>query len=166
MPGRLRFRRVTADDLADVHRLHSDPETNRHNPYGADADMGVTRERLAGWLRHWDENGFGYELIDDESGCVGICGYRRDVWLGRDVLNLYWRLHPSVWGRGYALEAGRHSLDGAIASAGDELVVARMTADNAASQHIAERLGMLPRPDLSAHVDGAPWVVYAAPERG
>jgi ribosomal-protein-alanine N-acetyltransferase len=158
---RLRYRRLTAADLADVHRLHSDPETNRHNPYGADPDLGVTRDRLAGWLRHWDENGFGYELIDDDSGCVGICGFRRDVWLGRDVLNLYWRLDPSVWGRGYALEAGRHSLDGALGCANEELVVARMTDDNAASQHIAEKLGMRLRPELTADLDGARWVVYA-----
>jgi RimJ/RimL family protein N-acetyltransferase len=157
------YRRVTADDLADVHRLHSDPETNRHNPYGADADLEVTRDRLAGWSRHWDENGFGYEMIDDESRGVGICGVRRDVWLGRDVLNLYWRLDPSVWGRGYALEAGRHSLDTALGHASGELVVARMTDDNAASRHIAERLGMQSRPDLAAEVDGARWIVYVAP---
>jgi RimJ/RimL family protein N-acetyltransferase len=122
----------------------------------------VTRERLIGWVSHWEENGFGYELIDDVSGCVGICGFRRDSWLGHDVLNLYWRLDPSVWGRGYALEAGRHSLEGALAKAGDSLVVARMTDDNAASQHIAEKLGMLPRADLAADVDGAHWTVYAA----
>ena len=159
----LTFRRITADDLAVAHALHADPATNLHNPYGADPDLATTREHLDGWVRHWREHGFGYELIDDGTGIVGICGVRRDVWQGLHVLNLYWRLVPEVWGRGYATTAGAHALEMAIAARHREPVVARLVDGNAASARIAEKLGMVRAPGLDATVDGADWVIYLAP---
>jgi RimJ/RimL family protein N-acetyltransferase len=157
----LSFRRIVEDDLAIAHRLHSDPATNLHNPYGADPDLETTRERLAEWLRHWEEYGFGYELIDDGTGIVGICGVRRDVWQGLHVLNLYWRLLPEVWGRGYATPAGARALELARSVRHRELIVARLVDGNAASARIAEKLGMQRRADLDASADGADWVIYA-----
>ena len=161
MTAPLSFRRITPGDLAILHTLHSDPATNLHNPYGADPDLETTRERLDEYVRHWDEYGFGYELIDDGSGVIGICGVRRDVWQGLHVLNLYWRLLPEVWGRGYATSAGAHALEMAQAARHRERVVARMVAGNAASARIAEKLGMARAPELDATVDGADWVIYA-----
>jgi RimJ/RimL family protein N-acetyltransferase len=157
----LTFRRVTADDLEIVARLHSDPATNAHNPYGADADLDVTRSRLEEFVRHWDDYGFGYELICDADEVIGICGVRRDVWQSLQVLNLYWRLLPEFWGRGYARAAGQHALDAARAVRHREPVIARIVAGNAASEHLAEKLGMSRRPDLDATMDGADWVIYA-----
>lgn len=158
----LTYRRLVAEDLDIVHRLHSDPATNVHNPYGADLDLDTTRARLDEWLRNRDEYGFGYELISDDSGVIGICGVRRDVWQGLHVLNLYWRLLPEVWGRGYATLAGAHALDMALAARHREPVLARLVAGNLASARIAEKLGMLRRADLDATVDGADWVIYSA----
>jgi ribosomal-protein-alanine N-acetyltransferase len=154
------FRRLAAGDLEVAHRLHGDPETNLFNPYGADPDLATTQTRLDEWLRHWEEYGFGYELIEDDGAVVGICGVRRDVWQGLHVLNLYWRLLPEVWGRGYATDAGRHALEMARAARHREPVVARMLAGNAASARVAEKLGMTRRDDLDAQADGVDWVLY------
>lgn len=158
----LTYRRVTAGDLDILHRLHGDPATNLHNPYGADSDLDTTRERLAEFLRHWEQYGFGYELICDDSGVIGICGARRDVWQGLHVLNLYWRLLPEVWGRGYATPAGQHALEMARAARHREPIVARIVDGNAASARVAEKLGMSRRPDLDATSDGADWVIWAS----
>jgi ribosomal-protein-alanine N-acetyltransferase len=158
----LSFRRLSAGDLEVAHRLHGDPETNQHNPYGADPDLTITQLRLDEWLRHWDEYGFGYELIldDDDGAVIGICGVRRDVWQGLHLLNLYWRLLPEVWGRGYATVAGQHALEMAREARHREPVVARMLAGNAASARVAEKLGMTRREDLDASADGADWILY------
>jgi RimJ/RimL family protein N-acetyltransferase len=156
----LSFRRLTAGDLEVANLLHGDPATNLHNPYGADPDLATTQIRLDEWLRHWDEYGFGYELIEQDGAVIGICGVRRDVWQGLHVLNLYWRLLPSVWGRGYATIAGQHALEMARAARHREPIVARMLAGNAASARVAEKLGMTRRDDLDASVDGADWVLY------
>jgi ribosomal-protein-alanine N-acetyltransferase len=156
----LSFRRLTAGDLEVANLLHGDPATNLHNPYGADPDPATTQIRLDEWLRHWDEYGFGYELIEEDGAVIGICGVRRDVWQGLHVLNLYWRLLPSVWGRGYATIAGQHALEMARAARHREPIVARMLAGNAASARVAEKLGMTRRDDLDASVDGADWVLY------
>jgi RimJ/RimL family protein N-acetyltransferase len=157
----LSFRRLTAGDLEVAHLLHGDPETNQHNPYGADPDLATTQIRLDEWLRHWDEYGFGYELIEEDGAVIGICGVRRDVWQGLHVLNLYWRLLPEAWGRGYATIAGQHALDMAREARHREPVVARMLAGNAASARVAEKLGMTRREDLDASFDGADWILYA-----
>ena len=157
----LSFRRLTASDLQVAHLLHGDPETNQHNPYGPDPDLATTQIRLDEWLRHWDEYGFGYEFIEEDGAVIGICGVRRDVWQGLHVLNLYWRLLPEVWGRGYATIAGQHALEMARAARHREPVVARMLAGNSASARVAEKLGMTRREDLDASFDGADWILYA-----
>lgn len=160
------FRRVTRDDLAIAHALHGDPVTNEHNPYGADPDLARTAERLDEWVRHWEVYGFGYELIELGGGggtaTIGICGVRRDVWQGLHVLNLYWRLLPEFWGRGFATPAGQRGLEIALVARHREPVVARLVVGNVASARVAEKLGMTRREDLDATVDGADWVVYAA----
>lgn len=160
--AQLRFRPLDAVDLDAIVRLHSDPETNLHNPDGPDADVLASRRRLDEWLRHWVQHGYGYELALEDEQCVGICGVRRDRWQQHQVLNLYWRLLPEHWGRGLSAVLGEHALSTARrVRAGDELVVARMLPGNIRSRRVAERLRMRRRFDLDGSADGAQHIVYA-----
>lgn len=52
-----------------------------------------------------------------------------------------WHLHPGVWGRGYATEAGRRLLEHAWSS-GLEEVFAVTYPENTASQAVCRRIGM------------------------
>ncbi|MGO1174527.1 MAG: GNAT family N-acetyltransferase [Actinomycetaceae bacterium] len=56
-------------------------------------------------------------------------------------LEIGWHLHPDHWGRGYASEAARAVLDHAWAG-GLGRVLAVTHPDNAASQAVAQRIGM------------------------
>lgn len=157
----LRFRPLDAADGELIHRLHGDPTTNEHNPFGASADRDASEAMLERWLQHWREEGFGYELafMDD---LVGVGGARRDVWMGHAVVNLYWRLLPEYWGRGLASALAERALVVARTAprSGDEPIVARMTPENGASARVAERLGLERMPALDGSMAGVEWIVF------
>lgn len=67
-----------------------------------------------------------------------------DLMLTSDEVEIGWHLHPDVWGRGLATEAARAVLQHATAS-GLPQVVAVTHPDNAASQRVAERIGLRPQ---------------------
>jgi len=152
---RLVLRAPVADDLAALFEIHHDPATNRYNPYGPDGDLAVSSARLAEWQAHWDEHGFGYWTIElaegaDRGPVVGFGGLRHADWLGRPVLNLYYRFGPDSWGRGYAKEMAVFAADAAAAAAPDLPVIARTKEDNIPSQRTALAAGLERRPDLDA----------------
>lgn len=155
------FRPLDGDDLTLIHRLHSDPTTNVHNPYGASRDEAASRAMLREWLDHWRRYGFGYELAFAHHELAGIEGARRDLWRGTPVLNLYWRLLPSSQGRGLSSVLAQRALHVAKQARTGELIIARMLPANTASMHVAERLGLNRRPDLDGVHDDAEWIIYA-----
>lgn len=159
------MRRPTADDLDDVFRIHGDPRTNRFNPAGPDADTDASRARLAGWLAHWAEHGFGYWAVESDDGAViGFCGVRLETWLGRPVLNLYYRFAPEVWGRGVASAVAAHAVAEARGHSPGRPVLAYTTEDNEASQRTALAASLVRRPDLEHEVDGLWAVVFSEAE--
>lgn len=164
MPTEVRFRELRATDLQAMHRLHGEPSTNQHNPYGANPDLAATHAMLAGWIDHVDSHGFGYEAAELDGQVIGVCGARFDEWRGHQVINLYWRLLPEHWGRGLSGPLADHALDIARSRPAqhDEHIVARMLPANLASRRVAERIGLERRPDLDGESAGAQWIVFAA----
>lgn len=170
--ARLRLCRPVPADLADVFRVHGDPETQRYNPDGPDRDLAASRARLEQWLEHWAEHGFGYWVVRAASegtvpaaadGTVlGFGGVRLEEWDGEPVLNLYYRLAPTAWGRGIATELAR-----AAVALGRQLrpelpVQAYAPSDNIPSQRTALAAGLHPRPDLDRPREGFQAVVFRA----
>ncbi len=160
-----RVRPPRPDDLDDVFRIHGDPRTNLHNPAGPDRDREASRARLAGWLAHWHEHGFGYGVVESDDGAViGFCGVRTETWLGRPVLNLYYRFAPEVWGRGIASTVAAQAIRVAAEHSPDRPVLAYTTEDNTASQRTALAAGLVRRPDLEHELNGVWAVVFSAPD--
>jgi ribosomal-protein-alanine N-acetyltransferase len=157
---RLLLRRPVHLDLDELHRIHSDSRTWEHKPEGRNGRAHSGR-RLAHWLAHWESRGYGYWTVELHGRIVGFGGLMLlPRWRGRrgDALNLYYRLDPPAWGRGYASELALV----AVELAGRELpelpVVARIRDGNERSVRVAERIGLLRRPDL----DDAEYLVYAS----
>jgi ribosomal-protein-alanine N-acetyltransferase len=143
---RLLLRRPRTADLDAHHRIHADPRTWAHRPELRHTSREQSRRQLAHWLAHWQEHGF---------GCLMLLRGWRD---GEDVLNLYYRLEPESWGRGYATEISRAALALAARELPSRLVVARIRPNNEASMRVAERAGMPRRPEL----DDEEFLVYAS----
>jgi len=72
----------------------------------------------------------------------------RLTWRDRDVLNLYYRLRPDAWGRGYATEVARTAVGLARSYMPHLPVIARTRLANIASIRTTERAGLVRRPDL------------------
>jgi RimJ/RimL family protein N-acetyltransferase len=75
---------------------------------------------------------------------------QRGVWVGRvgpwqplgwPGTEVGWGLHPDAWGKGYALEAARASMDYAFDTLGWPEVIHCINPNNKPSQRVAQRLG-------------------------
>src|SRR5687767_824116 len=80
------------------------------------AGVPYTREESAAqserFAAHWATHGFGLWAVEAEGTVVGFTGVCHPGWFPAysHEIEAGWRLHPSVWGRGYATEAGRAAL--------------------------------------------------------
>jgi len=148
---RLALRRVQARDGPALFAIDGDPATHQFNPPGsASADLADSEARLREWLRHWDADGVGYWAITlaEAPEVIGFGGVQRIIWREREALNLYYRFSPRAWGHGYATEMARVAVTLARAHLPQWPVIARVRPANVPSQRVAERVGLLRRPDL------------------
>jgi ribosomal-protein-alanine N-acetyltransferase len=146
---RLDLRRITAHDVPAVVAISTDPRTNLHRPGGtpslAEAEL-LAQE----FMRGWDEDGIGFWVVEHEGEVVGIAGVRPYVLGDLDCWNLYYRFAPEAWGKGFAVEAAREAIAVAREQSPPRPVVARTRSDNAGAVRVAERAGLVRRPDLDA----------------
>jgi RimJ/RimL family protein N-acetyltransferase len=150
--ARLTLRRLKPTDGPAMFRVHGDPLTNRYNPAGPHPDLATSEAMLQSCIRHWDEAGFGYWAVTlaGEEVVLGFGGVEYRRWLDREALNLYYRFTPGSWGRGYATELAQTAVALARAYLPSFPVIARTRSGNRASQRVAERAGLVRRPDLDS----------------
>jgi ribosomal-protein-alanine N-acetyltransferase len=157
---RLLLRRPVSSDADACFVVHGDPRTNRFNPVGPEADLAASEQRLAIWLEQWHSHEIGYWIAHTRQGqLVGFGGVALLNFAGRQVLNLYFRLTPTMWGKGYATELGIHAMRLAAEHCAHLPIVARTRADNSSAAATAVRCGLVRRPDLDAehHVYASNW---------
>ena len=139
---RLVMRGFREEDLDAWAQLSGDAEVTR---WLGDPD-GLSREeawrRMAYFLGHWELRGFGqWALIEQATGeLVGRAGLLQpENWPGLEV---GWMVGREHWGRGFAPEAGRATLDWARDSLGADHVISCIEDHNERSARVAEKLGM------------------------
>ena len=139
---RLVMRGFREEDLDALAEISADSEVTR---WVGDPD-GLSREdtwrRMAYFVGHWELRGFGqWALFERDSGLlVGRAGLLQpDGWPGLEVGWLVARPH---WGRGFAPEAGRASIDWARDVLGADHVISLIEPHNENSARVAEKLGM------------------------
>lgn len=146
---RLLLRRLEPEDRRDAIRIHADPAANLYNP--DDFSTAAAEEKFEMFLAHWSREGFGYWAVA-ERGCpqtlIGFTGLHLGSVDGREILNLYYRYDPAVWGRGYATEGAVEAVRRGRAHLPEVPVLARTTDQNRPSQHTALSAGLLRRAEL------------------
>lgn len=147
---RLQLRQPNSTDIEACFAIHGDPDTNRFNPAGPDADLATSEKRLIGWIVDWEAHGIGYWIIHEQhtGHLVGFGGLTFTRWRDRDVLNLYYRLTPAMWGRGYATEVGILGVSVGVERWPDAPIVARTRPENISAAACAVRCGLLRTPEL------------------
>jgi RimJ/RimL family protein N-acetyltransferase len=157
---RLLLRRPAISDVDACFVVHGDAKTNRYNPAGADPDRAASERRLAIWLDQWHSDHVGYWIAHTrQRQLVGFGGVALLDFAGREVLNLYFRLTPTMWGKGYATELGVHAVQLATEHFAQLPIIARTRADNGSAAATAVRCGLARRPDLDTehHVYAMNW---------
>jgi RimJ/RimL family protein N-acetyltransferase len=136
---RLLLREWREADLDPYARICADERFARY--LGEPLERDDAWRQMALYAGHWELRGFGLWAVEEKAsgalvGRVGL--YEPAGWPGLEV---GWGLDPSVWGRGYATEAGLASLDYAWRVLGAERVISIIDPDNARSIAVAQRLG-------------------------
>lgn len=136
---RLLLRQFRDDDLDAFAAMSADLEVMEF--------LGPVMSRRDAWramammLGHWQLRGYGSWAVEERAtgqllGRIGL--YNPEGWPGLEV---GWTLARAAWGRGYATEGARASLDYALDTLGADHVISVIDPDNARSIAVAERLG-------------------------
>ncbi len=137
---RLRLVPIAARHTPELWELHQDEGIARWYPLSREQALRFAERMESSWRDH----GVGKWLAYEEStgAFVGRGGPSWAVVEGAGCVEIGWALRQEVWGRGYATEIGRASLDLAFSVPGVEEVVAFTEVHNTRSRAVMERLGM------------------------
>jgi RimJ/RimL family protein N-acetyltransferase len=162
--ARLLLRRPAADDVPSILAIHRDERACAHNPSDRLVAEGEALDLYHRWDEHWRRHGFGYWVVyhQDDREILGFCGVKLMQLHGLEVLNLFYRLDPAVWGRGFATEAAIAVAQWAAADASHWPVVARVRPANTASIRVAERAGLRRAERLDTFGEDGHDLIYAA----
>ncbi|HEX7687300.1 MAG TPA: GNAT family N-acetyltransferase [Burkholderiaceae bacterium] len=142
---RLLLRLPEDADLDVVVEIYADPRTSALSPLRPLEDEDEARELLSGWRRHWrrfNHGAWAIETLAAPGRVVGFGGVTRRDFEGDELPNLWYRLAPGAWGRGYATELARAALADARGRVGLGDIHAIALPENHASIHVLEKLGM------------------------
>jgi RimJ/RimL family protein N-acetyltransferase len=142
---RLILRGFTEADVEGLFALAQDPLIAEYLTYN---NLGLREAcwRSVGlWIGHWVLRGFGLWAVEERAtgtlvGRIGL--WEPEGWPGTEV---GWLLGRDFWGKGYATEAARASMDWGFSYLAIEELVSVIRPDNARSIAVAERIGERPR---------------------
>jgi RimJ/RimL family protein N-acetyltransferase len=103
-------------------------------------------QQMAAFSGQWHLRNHGpFALEERATGrFVGRAGPHRPERADWPGIEIGWTLDPSVWGRGYATEAGGAAIDWVFAHHNVDVLYSMILAENSASQAVARRLGFRP----------------------
>ena len=139
---RLKFRRLTFDDLPLLIEQRSDPEVNKYLGGIRLQNPEAIEKRLKFYISCYGKFGFGNcAMIWKEDGrVIGTAGLQPLEDSGE--IEVGYSMIKEFWGRGIGTEAARGWLEYGFNVAGLERIVAVAMVGNAASRRIMEKLGM------------------------
>ncbi len=159
---RLRLRPQQIDDFDALNALIAGEEMHRF--LGSEPNVEDNYRRLLAAIGGWSLFGFDrFTIFERDGGAfVGTCGiFRLLRGLGEDFdrhPEAGWIVRSDRWGRGYATEAMRATIDWFERTHGPRRTVCMISPDNHASARIAEKLGY--RLMRAAEHKGAPVNLY------
>jgi RimJ/RimL family protein N-acetyltransferase len=172
---RLRLERWSDAHADALVAINFEPAVQRFLGGGGPVPEEASRAMSRRLADHWEQFGVGlWAVVERESETVcGFAGLSHPLWFPSEAerTEVGWRLHPDVWGRGYATEAGREGLRAGFEALGLEQVVSYIGPENLPSIAVAERLVMTlertedhpvrPEPVHVYAIDRAAWAASA-----
>lgn len=139
---RLVLRELAIDDLENLHKILSDPESMKHYPEP------FTHEKSKRWIEWNLDNyrtfGFGLwaVILKKQNLFIGDCGITMQKINGRLVPEIGYHINRAHTGNGYATEAAQACRNYAFDVLKFRKVYSYMKYTNIASQKVAEKNGM------------------------
>ncbi|WP_341666788.1 GNAT family N-acetyltransferase [Alcaligenes sp. SDU_A2] len=151
--ARLLLRPWQTSDLPAFARLNADPQALQYYPATLDR---AQSDALAQRSQHLiEQQGWGQWAVQEQASgqFVGMVGLNIPVAKlhFQPCVEVVWRLLPEFWGKGYATEAARASVDFGFHTLKLAQIVAYTTELNLPSQAVMERLGMQRQPGTFDH---------------
>ncbi len=142
---RLLFKKVSIEDLNDIHELHSLPEVDRFNTLGIPETIHSTEKIITEWLNGQSSNPqtsytFCLSLLNTKQ-FIGLIGLK----IGKQnykTAEIWYKIHLNYWNKGYATEALTKLIDFAFNDLHLHRIEAGCAVENIASIKVLEKVGM------------------------
>ena len=159
---RLLLRQWRDGDWHGLHRTYCDQEVMGWIGASA-ADLPATAAAVGRMSMHWRLLGYGMFAVEERSsgeiiGRVGLM-LHPDWPVDGPKVEVGWTLQRSVWGRGFATEGAKASLEFGFGTLGFPQIFSMTRPDNARSRAVMERSGLTERGEIDFH--GWKQVYYA-----
>lgn len=143
---RLILRKLVAEDVDRLFLLDSNPEVMKYIGMPTLSKVDESKEVVKMIMQQYAENGVGrLAVIEKESGLlIGWSGIKLNTSVVNNHQNFYelgYRFLPETWGKGYATESGRASLEYCFNDLKAEKIYAYARSDNQASNQVLTKLG-------------------------
>ncbi len=144
---RLIIRPLTLSDDVGMLEMNSDPEVHRYVGKKPVNSIEQSRDDIRFIMQQYKDYGIGrWAVVEKASGeFVGWTGFKflkGPIHGHSDFIDFGYRLVKRHWGKGYATESGRVSLDYGIGTLNFKDIYAMTDVDNAASRRVLEKLGL------------------------
>ena len=137
---RLYLRRFTEADTLLIRELNSQPGVLQYIPEPIPASDEEAKEIIINIILPQYKNNLGrwavYLKANNEF--IGWCGLK----MVNDEIDLGYRFMPTAWGKGYATETAKATLEYGHNHLQLEKIIAHAHIDNIASQKVLEKIGM------------------------
>lgn len=144
--SRLLIRDFSKSDWESLHRLYMMPETVRYNPSGYPENEAATRLLAEGWSVQRDapdREQYTAAIINQADGCfVGVISLDRGEVKYRKA-EVWYKLLPEYWGRGYATEAMKSMLSFGFGQLKLHRIECGCSIHNIGSYRVMEKAGMI-----------------------
>ena len=139
---RLILRGFTESDIDLMQQIMAGKDVLRYFPSSDPPERERVAKMIAGIIRHWEEHGYGLWAIQSHSSgeWMGRCGLQQIPETGEVEIDFL--LGNPFWGRGFASEASRASLNFGFEQLMLDQIVGIVHLKNVASQRVLEKLGM------------------------
>ncbi len=141
---RLRLRPFTLDDVEDYYtRISSDAEVMRYLPGGKPRQRSDSQWVVNYFMRHAELHHFGIWAVVEKSSGLFIGHAGLEYIPGSQEVEIAYTLARPYWGRGFATEAARASVEYGFDALNLDEIWGLAFPPNVASQKVMKKLGMV-----------------------
>ena len=143
---RLILRKLEESDYERLFLLDSDPEVMKYIGIPVLIDINQSKDVIRMIKKQYEDNGIGrLAVIEKESnlliGWSGLKFLTQSINGYNNVYELGYRFLPEYWGKGFATESAKASLDYGFNDLNIDVIYAMAHSENDGSNHILQKLG-------------------------